>query len=49
MSTTGTHQDVRQRYVGGEFITDCTCGHLSTGQTPDDADSNHLDHAEGTD
>lgn len=40
------HSDRHQRYAGGEFVTVCSCGAESTGQTPDDADAAHLNHAD---
>lgn len=40
------HRDLCQGYTGGEFVTVCSCGAESTGQTPDDADADHLAHVD---
>ncbi|MEA9986093.1 hypothetical protein [Subtercola sp. RTI3] len=40
-----THADQAQTYRDGQFITACECGHESTGQTPNNADAAHMEHA----
>lgn len=39
------HRDLSQRYDGHAFLTLCSCGAEIEGQTPDDADAAHMEHA----